>query len=146
MPTGTYKENKYYGVKVGAFDRVYRQFIRKTFIFSIKSFQIADYVEVEYEADISTDVKVEEIVRQRKYNYDKKPTTFVDFPNLTDIEEYVNRGDVNYLRQVIDNVLYSGKDCKLIADYLTRFLSVVQVRLTILKNNAEAARQDLSVI
>lgn len=146
MPAGSYSENKYYGIKVGAFDRVYRQFVRKTFIFSIKSFKIVDYVDAEYEADISTDAKVEEIVRQRKYNYDRRPTTFIDFPDLADIEEYVNRGDVNYLRQAIDDVLYSGKDCKLIADYLTRFLSVVQVRLTVLKNNAEAARQDLVVI
>lgn len=58
-----YAEEKYYGIKCKAFDRVYRQFIKRAYIFSIKGSKIVDAVETDYEDDVSTEAKCQKIVK-----------------------------------------------------------------------------------
>ena len=53
------------------------------------------------------------------------------------------KGDVPWIRATIDEAIESGHRCKVIAEFLSRFLALIQKHISIFKINAEQIKEDL---
>lgn len=53
------------------------------------------------------------------------------------------KGDVAWIKRIIDDAINSGLRCKVISDFLSRVLTLIQSHISIFRNDAEGIRQDI---
>lgn len=63
------------------------------------------------------------------------------FPDIGTVESRIGKGDIAYLRGIIDDAIGSGNNCKSIADFLSQVLSRIQGQITILSGKSDALRK-----
>lgn len=144
-PREKYTKNHYYGIKVGILDKIANKILRRSVIFNPEN-QLEDCFDLDFDFDIRSEEKIRKIVRERKSRSQRHTDIYYEFPAIHELEQYINNGDVVYLRKVIDDAINSRRDCTVISEFLNRFLSAIQLRLSILTSTSEITRQEIVVI
>lgn len=66
-----------------------------------------------------------------------------NFPTEKEIEVIIVKGDVAWIKRIIDDAINSESQCKVISDFLSRVLTLIQSHISIFRNKAELIRQDI---
>lgn len=150
-PKGDIDAFKYFSLKIKVFDRVSRSSVKRCVLFNFKNRRISNIFDTDYEFDLNNSYQVEQFIykREKGYSYKPAPTPVPEpvptheFPSDERLEEIIVKGDVAWIKRIIDESIGSGLKCKNIADFLSRVLSLVQVHISIFRNDAENIRQDI---